>query len=64
MSALFLETPTRHAVMARPGREDLAPMIAALAAVAGALAPWVLLVTAYGGLTRTAAACFTGPLAL
>ena len=36
----------------------------AAAVLAGALAPWVLLVTAYGGLGRSAAACFTGPLAL
>ena len=30
--------------------------------VAGALAPWLLLVTAYAGLTRTAAACLAGPM--
>ena len=33
-----------------------------LAAVAGAAAPWLLLVTAYAGLARSAAACFAGPL--
>ena len=37
-------------------------MFAALAAVAGALAPWLLLVTTYAGFTRTAAACLAGPL--
>jgi hypothetical protein len=34
----------------------------AVAAVAGALAPWLLLVTAYGGLARSAASCLGSPL--
>lgn len=36
----------------------------AAAVLAGALAPWVLLVTAYGGFGHSAAACFAGPLAI
>ena len=43
MSALLLELQPVLPSMARPGRGAPAPMIAALAAVAGALAPWLLL---------------------
>lgn len=39
-------------------------LLMAAASFLGALAPWVLLVTAYGGLGRSAAACFAGPLAI
>lgn len=35
----------------------------AVAALLGALAPWLLLVSTYGGLGRSAAACLAGPLA-
>ena len=62
MSALLLEIHPVVPAPAGPGREAAAPMFAALAAVAGALAPWLLLVTAYAGFTRTAAACLAGPL--
>jgi|tagenome__1003787_1003787.scaffolds.fasta_scaffold11964900_1 hypothetical protein len=62
MSALLLEIQPVMPASARPGRAGPAPAIAALAAVAGALAPWLLLVTAYAGLTRTAAACLAGPM--
>jgi hypothetical protein len=59
MSALVLEiqpiVPTATRVL--PRRLQMA-----IVALAGALAPWLLLVTAYGGLTHSAASCFAGTL--
>lgn len=58
MSALALEIqPVQPAVGGVPRGLQMA-----IATVAGALAPWLLLVTAYGGLARSAASCFAGPL--
>ncbi|MFL5331758.1 MAG: hypothetical protein ACJ8H8_00925 [Geminicoccaceae bacterium] len=62
MSALLLEIQPIMPAPVRLGHAAPAPMLAALATVAGALAPWLLLVTAYAGLTRTAAACLVGPM--
>ena len=61
MSALLLEGPpasagVRAGGIAKPG------LLAAAALAAGALAPWLLLVGAHGGLARSAAACLAGPL--
>ena len=61
MSALLLELKppaTRMPVSRSEAREPLA----LAAAVAGALAPWLLLVGTYGGLARSAASCLAGPL--
>ena len=59
MSALLLELkPVAAAVSAGCGDRPLA----VAAAIAGALAPWLLLVGAYGGLARSAASCLAGPL--
>jgi hypothetical protein len=59
MSALLLEI--RPAFTARPSVGRLPP-VALAAAIAGALAPWLLLVGTHGTLTRSAAACLAGPL--
>ena len=58
MSALVLENQPLRPID-HPAPHGL-QMI--LAAVAGAAAPWLLLVTAYAGLARSATACFAGPL--
>ena len=62
MSALLLEIQPAVASRAGEGPPSPAPMMAAVAALAGALAPWLLLVTAYAGLARSAAACLAGPV--
>ena len=58
MSALLLEI--RPALASPSSEVPPAPFLAMVAALAGALAPWLLLVSAYAGLTRSAAACFAG----
>jgi hypothetical protein len=61
MSALLLELkPVAAAVSAGCG--DRPRPLAVAAAIAGALAPWLLVVGAYGGLARSAASCLAGPL--
>ena len=61
MSALMLDF--KPAVAARAtGKPRKATAIACVAAMLGALAPWLLLVGAHGGLARSAATCLAGPL--
>ena len=59
MSALLLEL--RPPVTGMPASRYEAREPLALVA-AGALAPWLLLVGAYGGLARSAASCLAGAL--
>jgi hypothetical protein len=46
------------------GRARASRLMALAAAMAGALAPWLLVVGAHGGLARSATACLAGPLPL
>ena len=62
MSALLLEIQPVLPAMARPGREAPRPRSPPSRPWPVRSAPWLLLVTAYAGLTRTAAACLAGPL--
>ena len=58
MSALALEiSPILPAARAVPQRLQFV-----IAAAVGAMAPWLLLVTAYGGLARSAPSCLGGTL--
>jgi hypothetical protein len=61
MSALLLEVqpPLAEPVLAAPRSRRLFMVAAALA---GALAPWALLVISFRGLAGSAAACFGGPM--
>jgi hypothetical protein len=61
MSALLLELK-RATAHSPAGRRDAPTPLALAAAIAVALAPWLLLVGAHGGLARSAAACLAGPL--
>jgi hypothetical protein len=61
MSALLLEAPPAAAGV-RAGGITKHGLLAVAALAAGALAPWLLLVGAHGGLARSAAACLAGPL--
>jgi hypothetical protein len=64
MTALSFELQPALKALATPDRVPRRQLLMAAATFLGALAPWVLLVTAYGGLGRSAAACFAGPLAI
>jgi hypothetical protein len=61
MSALLLEVQTTLAgpITAAP---RLRRFLMVMAALAGALAPWALLVISYRGLAGSAASCFGGPM--
>jgi hypothetical protein len=61
MSALAIQIrPTVAELL--PGRRQAATRVALAAAILGALAPWLLLIGAHGGLARSAATCLAGPL--
>ncbi len=64
MTALSFELQPALKALAMPDRVPRRQLVMAVATFLGALAPWVLLVTAHGGLGRSAAACFAGPLAI
>ncbi len=64
MTALSFELQPALKALAMPDRLPRRQLLMAATTFLGALAPWVLLVAAHGGLGRSAAACFAGPMAI